>query len=460
VLVSLPFHAEAADQRDAYLSKIQAAFELKPLEPAKRLHSPKFELGRMLFFDPIISGNREIACGSCHFPQAAGADGLPIAVGIGARGIGTERLRSHAGMAQRRNALAFWGVGDPQVTHLFWDGRVQELPDGKIFTPIGVFNKSEVGSLLGAAALLPVVEADEMTGFVGDQSLSWIDASHKNLPNELAIEGESREPARAWQIHRALVRRVLGVGTASRAPWQEEYRKLFSDAYAGRSPDSADYRDLAAALGAFIGEAFVVEPAPWDRYLAGDRRAISDAAKDGAIIFFGKGKCAVCHSGELFSDFRFHALAVPQIGRGLEAGGIDPGRAGVTRQPDDKYAFRTPVLRNVLLTAPYTHSGYFSRLEDVIAHHANPIPALYRAQQREPEGAERQARLVAYLAPELRDSEPINSADIDKLVAFLSTLTSANEVDLMALVPNGVPSGLNHVVMDIRNVKRATVGRN
>jgi len=99
-------------------------------------------------------------------------------------------------------------------------------------------------------------------------------------------------------------------------------------------------------------------------------------------------------------------------------------------------------------------------LEDAIAHHADPIPALYRAQQREPEGAERQARLVAYLAHELRDSEPLSSADIEKLVAFLSTLTSANEVDLMALVPKEVPSGLNHVVLDIRNVKRATVGRN
>jgi len=442
--------AVGEDRRDMYLNKVRVAYSLKPLSEKRREHGPKFELGRLLFFDPILSGNREIACGTCHFPRAASADSLPIAVGVGARGIGAFRLNAHGGFAQRRNALAFWGLGEAQANRLFWDGRVERLPDGRIFTPIGVFAVSDVGSLLGAAALLPVIEADEMTGFEGDRSPSWIVVPHRGLSNEIAIDGESRNPNRAWKVHQALIRRVLGNGAAIRTAWQEEYRRLYTAAYPGRSPEAAMYQDLAAAIGEFIGTAFELKPAPWDRYLAGDTRAISDAAKDGALIFYGKGKCAICHGGALFSDFQFHALAVPQIGRGLEAGGVDPGRGGVTRDPDDRYRFRTPMLRNVALTAPYGHSGYFNRLEDIVAHHSNPIPALYRAQQDEPEGSGRQARLVAYIAPELRDMEPLDPNEIAEVVEFLKSLTSADVKALAKFVPVRVPSDLNHVVSDIQ----------
>ena len=91
--------------------------------------------------------------------------------------------------------------------------------------------------------------------------------------------------------------------------------------------------------------------------MASDASVISDRAKSGAILFFGKAKCAVCHSGPLFSDFEFHALAVKQTGPGVDLTGEDLGRYHATNDTKDRFKFRTPPLRNVTLTAPYFHDG-------------------------------------------------------------------------------------------------------
>jgi cytochrome c peroxidase len=118
---------------------------------------------------------------------------------------------------------------------------------------------------------------------------------------------------------------------------------------------------IAKAIAAF--ERTVLSgPSPYDRYVAGDRNAMSPAAVRGMALFSAKGRCATCHHPPLFSDQSFH-----NIGVGMDHPDPDIGREAVTRQAADRGKFKTPGLRNVELTWPYLHDGSARTLEEVVA---------------------------------------------------------------------------------------------
>ena len=146
---------------------------------------------------------------------------------------------------------------------------------------------------------------------------------------------------------------------------------------------------IAMAIAAFE-RTLVSINSPLDKYLKGDKKALSPEAEKGHVIFIGKGKCVKCHYGTNLSDDKFHALYVPENPehqkdpriavtrrfvaklfhyedyRGLKD---DPGRYLVTKKKQDWKAFRTPTLRDISKTAPYMHNGIFKTLEEVIAFH-------------------------------------------------------------------------------------------
>ncbi|MBI4487606.1 MAG: hypothetical protein HY694_00850 [Deltaproteobacteria bacterium] len=101
---------------------------------------------------------------------------------------------------------------------------------------------------------------------------------------------------------------------------------------------------------------------PLDRFLKGDRSALSPPARRGLQLFLGNARCVLCHYGPNLTDDGFHNIGVPATGPLKE----DPGRYKVVPLPAVKGAFKTPSLRNVALTAPYMHNGVFSTLKDVI----------------------------------------------------------------------------------------------
>lgn len=101
--------------------------------------------------------------------------------------------------------------------------------------------------------------------------------------------------------------------------------------------------------------------APYDRFKAGDKTALSDAAQRGMKLFFGKANCSACHSGFNFTDNSFHNIGV---------GGKDDGRTVISKMLGDKGAFKTPTLREIARTAPYMHDGSLKTLEEVVAHYA------------------------------------------------------------------------------------------
>ena len=118
---------------------------------------------------------------------------------------------------------------------------------------------------------------------------------------------------------------------------------------------------IAKAIGTFE-RSVVSKNAPYDKYFAGDKSAMSSSALNGMRLFFGKAKCSICHNGPAFTDSQFHNIGVKQHGPLKE----DLGRYNVTKDDFDKGAFKTPGLRHITRSGPYMHDGSESTLEEVV----------------------------------------------------------------------------------------------
>lgn len=120
---------------------------------------------------------------------------------------------------------------------------------------------------------------------------------------------------------------------------------------------------IANALAAFQ-RTLVTEPSPFDRFLAGDKGALSNDAKRGLELFQGEAGCIECHNGPLLSDEKYYRLGVSYE---------DEGRARITGKKEDRYRFRTPSLRNIAETGPYMHDGSLKTLDDVVTFYFRGI---------------------------------------------------------------------------------------
>jgi cytochrome c peroxidase len=134
------------------------------------------------------------------------------------------------------------------------------------------------------------------------------------------------------------------------------YRKTFDQVYVD---EGLTKETLGRALAAFE-RTIISNNSPFDRYLAGDKTAMSPAQIRGLALFKGKGNCTACHDGVNFTDDSFHNIGI---------GDKDPGRSQISGDKNMIGAFKTPGLRNTLLTAPYMHDGSSASLEEVIDHY-------------------------------------------------------------------------------------------
>lgn len=431
----------ADDTLDQQLAPLLANANVAPIEPPPAAPADLVELGRALFFDKILSGNRDIACATCHHPLAATGDALSVSIGSGGVGLAADR-RLGSGALIPRNAPHVFNVGLPGLRLMFWDGRVSRGrgPAGPLQTPEPALNgpapaapqiAAQLTSALAAQAMFPVTSEAEMRGQAGE--------------NEIADANGNLE---VWS---RLMARLVGTDDG-REGGIAAYRGLFRAAFPQvTNLDELNFGHAARALAAYQATAFGALNTPFDAYLAGDRTAISDEAKRGALLFFGRANCARCHRGSLLTDQRFHAIAVPQVGPGKDFPFEDTGRALVTGDPEDVYRFRTPSLRNVELTGPWMHDGAFTSLRAVVEHYDDPVGDLltYDATQLaalmrptvDTSVARNQARADA-LDDILRPPPRLLREDVESILAFLRSLTDPASRDLSAEVPPAVPSGL------------------
>jgi cytochrome c peroxidase len=156
---------------------------------------------------------------------------------------------------------------------------------------------------------------------------------------------------------------LLVKNLGSIAAYEQQFRKVFGT---DLNPDG-----VAKAIAAYE-RTILSGNAPYDRFRAGDKGALSPAAQRGLALFEGKARCAPCHAGFNFTDEGYH-----NIGVGMDREKPDLGRYTVTKHEGDKGAFKTPTLRDVAKRPPYMHDGSLKSLEEVVAFYdrggvANP----------------------------------------------------------------------------------------
>lgn len=409
-----------------------------PILPMPAQNPALVDLGQALFFDKVLSGNRDIACATCHDPLSHGTDGLSLAIGTGGTGSGAARTLGPGRQFVPRNAPTMLNQG-LRPFYLFWDGRVSGFGAGPFSVPPGVVLPGGLPTILAAQAMFPVLNRREMRGDSGD-----VDALGQ--PNELASFADSQY-ADVW---RAIMNRLLVI---------PEYGVKFGAAFPGTPASTLGFQHASTATAAFITERLSRYDSPFDRYLNREDAALTSEAKRGALLFFGRLPCAGCHNGPLLGGERFANVGVPQLGPGVGNGApLDLGRGEVIAQqfPQQgptayRFAFRPPPLRNVELTAPYMHDGAYPSLEAVVRHYNDVPTALrtYDVSQVEPalrgmhHGDE--ATITDVLSTlEWQFRGPLNLSDGERsdLVAFLRSLTDPAARDLSGLIPASVPSGL------------------
>ncbi|EDQ33221.1 Cytochrome c peroxidase [Hoeflea phototrophica DFL-43] len=395
------------------------------------------EIGRLLFYDPILSGNRNISCGTCHHHDLATGDGLALGVGEGGEGLGIKRTtgRGDARIEKRvpRNASPMFNLGLREIRVLFHDGRlsVDDIFGNGFNSPAEEYLPSGLKGILAAQALFPLTSETEMAG----------------NPEENKVAGAAYD--RIDHVWPLLMERVWAIPA---------YVDLFrqADPSIERAGDLT-IAHVANALGDFINSEWRVTDSAFDRYLAGDPTALPPQAMSGMELFYGKAGCSSCHAGQMMSDQGFHALALPHFGPGrtrvFDPYVRDVGRMAESNRLEDAYRFRTPMLRNVALTGPWGHNGAYATLEGIVRHHLDPVagfenwqPDMVQLPADERLGpvdfiAFEDSRERARLKTRI-DIVPValDDSEVAELIAFLHAL-SGNAKGRLGR-PETVPSGL------------------
>ena len=339
------------------LQQVGAPAELtrEAIPPDNPQSSKKISLGKKLFFERRLSVDGTVSCSTCHDPQLAFTDRKPLSVGI-------------KGRLGQRNAPTILNALYNKTQ--FWDGRVNTLEE---------------------QAANPIVNAFEM--------------GHSTLDTAVA------------QIARV-----------------EEYQQAFQRVF-GRPPNGPD---LLRAIASYERTQLSFD-SPFDRFIAGDNNAIDASAKRGWELFNTQARCNKCHAltdtqrdVTVFTDNDFHNIGIgiirhnvvalarqaEQLIKSGDTAAIDRaaiqtdmsalGRFLITKKDKDIASFKTPDIRNVLVTGPYFHDGSQETLWDVIDHY-NKGDGLQNP----------------YLDEDIQPLA-LTETDIDDLVAFMASLTSAN----------------------------------
>lgn len=160
--------------------------------------------------------------------------------------------------------------------------------------------------------------------------------------------GPIQNPIEMGETHENVVRKLGKI-----KGYQQQFRAVFGA--------EVNLQGIAEAIAAYE-RTIISTNSAFDKYVAGDARAMDEGSVRGMALFKGKARCILCHNGPNFTDNQFHNLGAPQVGPLKE----DLGRYYVTRAEKDRAAFKTPTLRSISETAPYMHDGAFKNLEEVV----------------------------------------------------------------------------------------------
>ena len=334
---------------------------------ATTVDDERVQLGKLLFFDPILSGANDISCATCHHPDLGFTDARGLSMGKGGHGLGAERT---GGSVVRRGAPTLWNAAYNHKQ--FWDGRADDLED---------------------QAKGPITSDIEM-----NENPDTLVKELKNVP---------------------------------------EYAERFAAAFGGTSGSGVSLDNVLKAVAAFE-RTLTANNSPFDRFVRGELGALTPAQRRGFNLFrSGRTRCFECHGLPTFANRDFKIIGVPEV----DASQPDYGRFEVTKGEGNKYAFKVPTLRNVVLNAPYMHNGKFKTLEEVLDFYAaGGGPG------------------VGFKEPKVDDkihSYTISQQEKQDLIEFLCALTDESNLPEF---PSKVPSGLP-VVPRLKNPARELVAK-
>ncbi|MEM9362958.1 MAG: cytochrome c peroxidase [Bacteroidota bacterium] len=342
--------------------------EYVTIPDTNELTSEKISLGKQLFWDPILSGNKDIACATCHHPKKGYADALDLSIGVGGTGLGEQRYgnvlanrNAHTVINSAFNGITATGDVNPIEAPMFWDNRASSLEE---------------------QAVLPLLSKEEMRG--------------SDIPKD--------------ELYQILIERLDSI---------PQYGEAFQIAF---GTDEISIDKIAKAIASFE-RTLVASNSPFDRYMRGELTAMSQQQINGMNAFINVG-CAECHSGPMFSDYKLHTLGVP-----------DNHKLSKTDASTGSYAFRTPTLRNLSMTAPYMHNGMHSSLEEVVD--------FYEEISEGDEDIINPNLTINDIDPLARGLEMEDDVN-DAIIAFMEALNDPNfDKTVPATVLSGLPVGGN-----------------
>lgn len=370
--------------------------------PQDREHNPltteKVNLGKFLFFETGIgidasqnAGMETYSCATCHDPGVAFKPAARQGIADGGFGYGD------LGEMRVKNPL----YGDTEI-------------DAQGARPLSVLNVAFVENTL-------------WNGTFGSEGNN-VGTEHRwneedgSILNELGMKAIETQIIEGVHVHRMNMNREL----AEEFGYREMFDKSFPEI---AEEDRYSQRTVSLALSAYI-RSLITDQAPFQKWLRGDQTAMSDKEIKGALLFFGKARCFVCHNGPNLGSEEFHALGVKDMYEmdGLNTGPDDKrnlGRGGFTGNEEENFAFKVPQLYNMGENTFYFHGGSVSSLEDLIE---------YKNQAVSENANVANERLSEKFRP-----LNLTSEEKDRLATFISVSLQDNELD--RYVPSFIMSG-------------------
>ena len=302
----------------------------------------QIDLGRYLFFDPVLSKDGTIACASCHQPEKGFSDGLAKSIGV-----------NHSKL--KRGAPSLWNVAFSKK--LFWDARASSL--------------------------------------------------------EEQMKGPLYSPEEMGTTQEQLVMTLNGI---------EQYQQLFRQAFPGKESEEIEVNEIYTALAAFESSLISLN-SRYDQYAHGYAQALNKEELEGLNIFRSfVARCAECHTPPLYTNQQIAVIGLAEPG-GVE---FDAGAQQTFNDPKMRGGFKVPSLRNIERTAPYTHSGTFNSLREMVEFYSKG------------RGHEVPPNEKLYLHWHIWEPN-LTNYEMDRLVDFVKTLTDES---FMPRTPETLPSGL------------------
>ncbi len=388
------------DGMDLFVLPEASNFSAIPQDPKNPLTAEKVALGQMLYHETGLAiapkqdiGKGTYSCASCHHAEAGFQAGRFQGISDGGHGFANNGLTRIAATEYAEDELDVQPLRSPTTLNsayqivMLWNGQ------------------------FGA------------TGPNVGTETEWAPYTPKET-NKLGYEGVETQAIAGLDVHRLAIDSTVLSGT--------NYPSLFDQAFSDIPLEERYEQEYLGQAIAAYERTLMANKAPFQRWLAGDKEAMTDEEKGGALLFFGKAKCNSCHSGPALNNMDFHALGMndlidcPEETFGtVEDDAANLGRGGFTKDESENYQFKTPQLYNLKDSPFFGHGSSFRSIRDVVEYKNLAVVENNRVPTDK----------IDPLFQPLNLSEE----EVDLLVAFLEN--GLYDPDLDRYVPESLPTG-------------------